>query len=295
MFLPQKEDAVADVEAMLAQTPSSISSIPTVGAALEIAHLPEKIDWLVSDQRDLEIQDPVHPAFLDGDWRSAVAKARTQLADFRGRLGIHGPYKGIWINAEDPQIADVVVRRLSTGLEIAGELGATHMVVHSPFTTFGSPFITHNSRVYRDQEVGAVHAVLERLLPLAQQNGCTLVIENIYDTNPHLLVDLVSEIDSPWLRLSVDVGHAFLTSQIGGPPPDQWIREAGEWLAHVHLQDSDGCADRHWRIGQGNLNWYAIFSALNEIDASPRLLLEMRQVRDVEASARWLSQRGLAK
>ncbi|MEZ4634493.1 MAG: TIM barrel protein [Caldilineaceae bacterium] len=75
----------------------------------------------------------------------------------------------------------------------------------------------------------------------------------------------MQSIDSPWLRLSVDVGHAFLTSQIGGPPPDQWIREAGAWLAHVHLQDSDGCADRHWRLGQGNLNWFAIFNALNEI------------------------------
>lgn len=295
MLLPQQEDAVADVEAMLAQTLSSISSIPTVGAALEIAHLPEKIDWLVSDQRDLEIQDPVHPAFLDGDWRSAVTKARSLLADFRGRLGIHGPYKGIWINAEDPQIADVVVRRLSTGLEIAGELGATHMVIHSPFTTFGSPFVTHSSSEGRERELGATRAVLERLLPLAESIGCTLVLENIYDTNPGLWLNLVQTIDSPALRLSVDVGHAFLTAQIGGPPPDQWIREAGEWLAHVHLQDSDGCADRHWRIGQGNLNWYAIFSALNEIDASPRLLLEMRQVRDVEASARWLSQRGLAK
>ena len=295
MLLPQEEDAVAGVEAMLAQTSTLISSIPTVGAALEIAHLREKIDWLVSDQRDLEIQDPVHPAFLDGDWRSAVKQARTLLADFRGRLGIHGPYKGIWINAEDPLLADAVVQRLSTGLAIAGELGATHMVVHSPFTTFGSPFVTHSSSAGRESELSATRVVLERLLPLAESIGCTLVLENIYDTNPRLWLDLVQTINSPALRLSVDVGHAFLTSQIGGPPPDQWIREAGEWLAHVHLQDSDGCADRHWRIGQGNLNWYAIFSALSEINVSPRLLLEMRHVRDVEASARWLFQRGLAK
>ncbi|MCB0115929.1 MAG: hypothetical protein KDD84_17635, partial [Caldilineaceae bacterium] len=184
MLINQDDAAVAEVEAMLARTQPVSSCVPVVGAALEIAHLASHVDWLISDQRDLEIQDTVHPAFLDGDWRSAVKQARSLLADFRGRLGIHGPYKGIWINAEDSLIANAVVQRLSTALTIAGELGATHMVVHSPFTTFGSPFVTHGSVAQKNREMCAIHAILERLLPQAEKTGCTLVLENIYDANP---------------------------------------------------------------------------------------------------------------
>jgi hypothetical protein len=32
-------------------------SLPVVGAALDIASLPQYVDWLVDKQRDLEIQD----------------------------------------------------------------------------------------------------------------------------------------------------------------------------------------------------------------------------------------------
>ncbi|MEZ4634492.1 MAG: hypothetical protein R2856_05860 [Caldilineaceae bacterium] len=67
-------------------------------------------------------------------------KQALAVGRFPRRLGIHGPYKGIWINAEDSLIANAVVQRLSTALTIA-VTGATHMVVHSPFTTFGSPLL----------------------------------------------------------------------------------------------------------------------------------------------------------
>lgn len=72
-----------------------------------------------------------------------------------------------------------------------------------------------------------------------------LVIETIYDRDPVLWMELVMSFNSDCVRACVDVGHVFINHKLGAPPPDYWLKEAGKLLAHVHLHDSDGFADRH--------------------------------------------------
>jgi sugar phosphate isomerase/epimerase len=85
-----------------------------------------------------------------------------------------------------------------------------------------------------------------------------LVFEGIQDKHPGPLLALVGSFESDLVRMSLDIGHAMITNRLGGPPVDQWVREAGPMLAHLHLQDSDGNIDRHWVPGQGQMNWYAL-------------------------------------
>jgi len=89
-------------------------------------------------------------------------------------------------------------------------------------------------------------------------------------------------------------GHAFVMQQIGGPPPDQWVRDAGLLLAHVHLEDTDGLLDRHWAPGEGSVNWFALFDALGELSHEPRLLLEIDHAK-VGQGADWLIERGFVR
>ena len=51
--------------------------LSVLGAALKLADLSARADWLKRDARDLEIQDPCQPAFLDGDWHAAAREARS--------------------------------------------------------------------------------------------------------------------------------------------------------------------------------------------------------------------------
>jgi sugar phosphate isomerase/epimerase len=83
--------------------------------------------------------------------------------------------------------------------------------------------------------------------------------------------------------------------RIGGPTPDQWVREAGELLEHVHLQDSDGHLDRHWMPGRGNINWYALFEALGSLPQCPRLILEVRNTSEILGGAAFLAAQGLVR
>ncbi len=77
-----------------------------------------------------------------------------------------------------------MAERLRQGLAFAAEIGATHMVIHSPYEYFGSPLVAHTPAARQKEEISLAHATLERVLPLAEQAGCMLVIENIYDSSP---------------------------------------------------------------------------------------------------------------
>jgi sugar phosphate isomerase/epimerase len=66
-------------------------------------------------------------------------------------------------------------------------------------------------------------------------------------------------------------------------------------LAHVHLQDADGYADRHWAPGKGTIHWHAVFAALKQIDAKPRLVLELADHRQIRDAANWLIAQGLGR
>lgn len=270
--------------------------LPTVGAALLIPMLGPLADWLIADQRDLELQDPaVNADLLDGDWRPLVREARTILDGYTGRLGIHAPFDGLTILSRDTRVRALMIDRLRQALEFGAALGATHMVVHSPFLFFGTPFIPHAVSTGQASQIAQVHAVLDTILPLAQQANCTLVLETIYDCHPGPLLALVQSFASEYVRLSLDTGHTFLTHQRGGPPPDQWVREGGPLLAHVHLHDNDGNNDRHWPPGKGAINWYALFDALSEREHPPRLILELKKCSQIRPAAAWLATQGFAR
>lgn len=271
-----------------------VSARPVVGAAMRLDDLPTYIDWLVADQRDLEVQDPSYMNYLDEEWLSQVRAGRTLLDTngYRGRLGIHGVYDGVDLATHDKRLRAVIGERLTQSLAFGAELGATHMVIHSPFYFFGNAFANHTRNFGRPFMIEAVRAALEPILPIAERMGCTLVFETIFDTNPAPLVELVRAFDSPLVRLSIDAGHAFIMQQHGGTPPDQWVYEAGELLGHLHLQDTDGQSDRHWAIGDGSIPWHALFAALATLDHQPRLIME---VEAINRSFRWLVEHELAR
>ena len=68
------------------------------------------------------------------------------------------------------------------------------------------------------------------------------------------------------------------------------------FLEHVHLQDADGYADRHWHPGEGTIPWGGVFKALRDIDANPRLIIEVHYNLDkLPETVKRLEDRGLAQ
>ena len=105
-----------------------------------------------------------------------------------------------------------------------------------------------------------------------------------------------SAIGSPNMRLSVDTGHANLVhGSNGAPPVDYFLKDAGDMLAHVHLQDTDGFADRHWIPGEGSIHWASVLDALAALKIKPRLIVEVfKNIHRVPAAVKRFEDLGLA-
>lgn len=123
--------------------------------------------------------------------------------------------------------------------------------------------------------------------------GVLLMVENI---DPEDCKRLIESFHSDTLQISVDTGHAhYAHGSTGAPPVDFYLRSAGEQLGHVHLQDADCYADRHWAIGQDTIRWHEVFRALATLETRPRLILELRDTAGILPSVEWLAARGLAQ
>lgn len=247
----------------------------TLGAALKVEGFKALQGWMRDSARALEIQDFVDTNGLI-DNRDALLSAYKPLLDgYTGPVGTHGPFLGLDISNPDKELRALVTKRLLQGLDVAEALNGTHMVIHSPFTFWHSL----NHRNYPFIRPGMFEAAAECLAPVlarAEDIGCTLMLENIDDAEPAVRVDLIAQINSPALAVSIDTGHAQLANgQYHAPPVTDFVHAAGARLGHVHLQDADGYADRHWHPGEGTLPWPAIFNAIRRSPAEPRLILEV--------------------
>lgn len=265
-----------------------------LGAATTLAELPLNQEWFVNANRDIELGGAVTPELLDSPERQMeyAQRANTLLADHQGRRGIHGPFGGISINCPDPAIREVVARRFIQSLEFSATFGATHMVIHSPFQGWANPFLFHGPGA--NNVGGSVHvqATLEPVIQVAERLGITLMLENIRDLSVFEILETVKAIDSPHVRLSLDVGHCQLMTRHGGMTPDKYILEAGDYLEHLHIQDVDGESDRHWAPGDGIVSWYGIFHALRQNNTNPRMILELKDKTSIQRGAEYLIGRG---
>jgi sugar phosphate isomerase/epimerase len=275
------------------ETPSP--ALPVLGAALTVAALPLHRDWLVARDRDVELQDFCFAEILDGDWRSLAEEARRRLDGWHGRLGIHGPFWGFTIDSEDPEVRAVVARRMQQGLDVCRALGADQMVIHSPYTTWDSTDLAARPAA-AERLVERVHQTLDAVVARAADDGVTLVVENIEDVDPRIRLELARSFPGETVRPSIDTGHAHWAHRSAGAPPvDVFVTEAGGSLDHVHLQDTDGWADRHWHPGEGTIGWTAVFRALRRFTGRPRLLLEVDDLAGLRRGADHLVGLGLAE
>jgi sugar phosphate isomerase/epimerase len=270
-------------------------SPPVIGAALGTAGLELWRDWILEKDRDLELQAFHSAAVLESDWSAEAARTRKLLDGYSGRLGIHGPFWGFSIGTSDPDVQRVVARRLDQGLDVCAAVGATQMVIHSPYTTWDYNNLDADPDG-RNRLTDNAHACIGAAVRRAGDQGVTLVLENIEDIDPKDRRLLVESFNSPALKLSIDTGHAhYAHCSTGAPPVDFFVTSAGQMLDHVHLQDADGHADRHWAIGEGTILWASVFRAIATLDVRPRLILELRDKTGIKASMDYLVRAGLGQ
>ena len=270
-------------------------ALPVLGAAVTIGELEKLHNWVMEAGRALELQEFCFAEILNADWKPLADRYRGLLDGHNGEVGIHGPFWDFNVASRDPDVRTIIQKRMMQGLDVCEYLGADMMVIHSPYTIWD-----HNNF---DNDEGAREAVARRAkrnlgeaVKRAGDIGCVIVLENVEDRDPLARVELARSFESDAIKVSLDTGHAQMAQGLAGAPPvDYYVKAAGKMLAHIHLQDADSYADRHWPPGEGTLRWRNIFEAIHRHCDAPRLILELKDYGKLVAGAEYLEAMGLAR
>ena len=117
-----------------------------------------------------------------------------------------------------------------------------------------------------DTALERARAGIERVLPVAEEVGVALAIENVWNKlflSPVELRDFIDSFDSTLVGSYFDVGNVVPFGY-----PEQWVRILDHRIKRVHLKDfkrAVGTADGFCDLLEGDVNWPAVMGALQEI------------------------------
>jgi sugar phosphate isomerase/epimerase len=201
------------------------------------------------------------------------------IADALAREGrsctIHGPFMDLNPGSSEPLLRKATLHRFRQALDAAAILKPRVMVLHPGYDKwrYGSA---------QDVWLGNSLECWREVVVRAEQIGCVIAVENIFEEEPSTLSALLEEINSPWLRHCFDVGHWNVFAAVG---MEEWFAALGGYIAETHIHDNQGRQDDHASLGEGNIDFDLFFSLLNRYAPAA--------VRTIEAHSREALERAL--
>lgn len=212
-------------------------------------------------------------------------KTNNNLFDFLENFevtGAHLPFVDLNPISLNPYIKEISIAQLKEAIAKALELDMDYCVMHARGFAYG---LTH------EQQIKEWEGVVKELAEYAKNNSVLLTIENAdFLSNLNNLVSVVKEVNSKWLKITLDVGHAHLRNV---PPLSSYpvkelvlrgldiflpffikknmpyeeygsvanfIKSEHDLISNVHVHDYNGRRD-HIAIGEGKID----FSFLAEL------------------------------
>lgn len=189
---------------------------------------------------------------------------------------VHGPFTDLAPAAFDHRFRDLTRTRFDQAAAGTLALGLTCMVVHTGYI----PLI-FDPRWQVKESIGFWQEFLQD-----KPEDFLLLLENVMDEKPALLLDIVDGVDDPRMKICLDVGHVNAISEISVP---EWIETLGSRIRHLHLHNNDGIHDLHQPLTEGTLDMEEVLRAVDAC-CPPDTTLTIES-RDCHDSIRWLLDR----
>ncbi|MGN1016816.1 MAG: sugar phosphate isomerase/epimerase family protein [Faecousia sp.] len=207
---------------------------------------------------------------MDREFPQTDAGVRQQLEGNPRRI-LHGPFNELFPCAIDPQARELAALRYRQAIGLARDYGAGKVVLHAgfnPWLYYPEWFREQSAEFWRDF--------------LMDDPGVELVLENVLEQEPEWITDILRAVDSPRLRLCLDVGHVNAYSPVGAA---EWLRRCAPWISHFHLHNNNGTRDAHDPLFRGSIPMEELLTLAGELCPEATFTLELP---DAENSAREL-------
>jgi len=178
-------------------------------------------------------------------------------------------YHPTWIE-DDESLRATRIEHTIKSIELAAELGSKTVSLQP-----GGPLI--GTTLSREAAGERYAEGLSKVLQRAKSLDVTLAIE----PEPGLFIQSADEYlafkneffaDEDHIKMNCDIGHLFC---VGDDPADV-IRKLSPHVAHVHLEDiGKNRVHQHLTPGKGVIDFARVFAALNDIDYSGWVTVEL--------------------
>ena len=205
--------------------------------------------------------------YLNDGWETEVLKIK-ELADGLGMKFVQAHSQGGNFLADDPAVADFVLKSTLRSIEICGMLGIKNTVLHAGL----------KKGVSKEEWQELNKAFYSKLFPTMEKHGVNVLCENsasymtgsrYYINTGAAMREFIEYVDHPLFHGCWDTGHA----NCEGSQYDE-IMALGEHLYAIHYNDNHGKTDDHKAPFTGILNHDEVINALIDVNFKGYFTLE---------------------
>jgi sugar phosphate isomerase/epimerase len=219
-------------------------------------------------------------AFSLETYSRATFARLAQAFQQQGRcITLHAPFQDLLPGALDAGVRAASLKRLHQAFGLLPVFKPLSIVCHSGY----------DGRLYqwsRREWLDHSRATWTELAQIAAAHNVTLMLENVYETEPELLLELVALIGAPNLKVCLDVGHLLA---FGGGDFPHWLETLAPLIGQVHLHDNSGEADSHLALGAGKVPLEYVLNFLATRNLRPLVTLEPHQEGSLNPSLKYLA------
>lgn len=196
------------------------------------------------------------------------------------RITLHGPFQDLAPGALDDEVLAASRRRLRQAFRWLGLFRPAAVVCH----------LGYEARHYGwdvDNWLARSAATFKELAGMAAPHGVAVMLENVYEIEKELFVEVISRVQASNLKVCLDVGHllAFGDGDFAG-----WLEALWPHIGHLHLHDNRGDGDDHLALGMGKVPLDYVLQFLKDKGVRPLVTLEPHQEGSLAPSLAYLAE-----
>lgn len=171
------------------------------------------------------------------------------------------------LSSGDPKVAEEGYQAQAAALRNAHYYGAEAILMIPAVVT---PEVRYQDAWRRSREQ------IQRLIPLAEQLGVAIAIEEVCDQSKFLLspteyVQYLDSFKSRSVRAYFDTGNVMPVGY-----PQDWIRTLGRRIVKVHLKDWNPKTRKFVDLGDGAVDWPAVRQAFIDVGYAGTFTAELQ-------------------
>ncbi len=154
----------------------------------------------------------------------------------------------------DPHYRAIRREHTKRALRLAAELGAPNITTEPGGKLTDDQSWQEAARTFYDELMPCVEVAEAVQVRLLIEPEPLLLIETFGQ-----YLDFMSRIDSPWVGLNFDIGHAYCVNE----DPQDWVARMAPYTRHYHFEDiADTRVHRHLIPGRGAIDFEATARAI---------------------------------